>query len=210
VNRPLLVSGTKYCEISIPNRGLRMLVHFVADEPTKIPAIRAMLEPQHVVEPRLLGIGDKKIISNGVLMVDADLRRAAPIEQIKLVFQDLRCASEKLFVVQNYLHHMVAQALALGATAVVSRPREIVSKLAQIEVAQRATKANNVHGSSGISNGAAALLLCSRRYRKANRQRFRMPKTPHQRLSTGSSTTGLAYGLTTCAAIMRAPSGTAC
>jgi hypothetical protein len=133
-----------------------MLVHFVADESTKIPAIRAMLEPQHVVEPRLLGIGDKKIISNGVPMVDADLRRAAPVEQIKLVLQDLRCASEKLFVVQNYLHHMVAQALALGATAVVSRPREIVLKLAQIEVAQRVTKANIVNGSSGISNGAAA------------------------------------------------------
>jgi hypothetical protein len=63
-----------------------MLVHFVTDEQTKIPAIRAMLEPQHVVEPRLLGVGDKKIISNGVLMVDTDLRRAAGVKQIKLLF----------------------------------------------------------------------------------------------------------------------------
>jgi putative nucleotidyltransferase with HDIG domain len=133
-----------------------MLVHFVTDEPTKIPAIRAMLEPQHVVEPRLLGFSDKKIISNGVLMVDADLRRTAPVEEIKLVLQDLRCVSEKLFVVQNHLRHMVAQALALGATAVVSRPREIVSKLAQIEVAQRVAKADDVNGSSGIANGTAA------------------------------------------------------
>lgn len=83
MNPPLLVSENEYCEIGIPNRGLRMLVHFVTDEPTKIPAIRAMLEPQHVVEPRLLGSSDKKIISNGVLMVDADLRRTAPVDGVR-------------------------------------------------------------------------------------------------------------------------------
>jgi hypothetical protein len=71
-----------------------MLVHFVTDEPTKIPAIRALLEPQHVVEPRVLGVGDRQIVSSGVLMIDADLRKAAPVEQIKRVLQDLRCVSE--------------------------------------------------------------------------------------------------------------------
>jgi putative nucleotidyltransferase with HDIG domain len=133
-----------------------MLVHFITDEPTKIPAIRAMLEPQHEVEPQLLGVGDKQIISSGVLMVDADLRRAAPVEQIKIVLQDLRCVSEKLFVVQNHLHHVVAQAFALGATAVISRPREIISKLAQIEIAQRAAQADFANASPEITNGAAA------------------------------------------------------
>jgi putative nucleotidyltransferase with HDIG domain len=139
----------------MPDWGLRMLVHFVTDEPTKIPAIRALLEPQHVLEPRLLGMSDKKIISNGVLMVDADLRKGARVEQIKLLLRDLRCVSEKLFVVQNRLHHMTAQAFALGATAVVSRPREIVSKLAQFD-AQRAAEADTINGSSGIANSAAA------------------------------------------------------
>jgi hypothetical protein len=37
-----------------------MLVHFVTDEPTKIPAIRAMLEPQYDVQPQLLGPGNAK------------------------------------------------------------------------------------------------------------------------------------------------------
>jgi hypothetical protein len=46
-----------------------MLVHFVTDEPAKIPAIRAMLEPQYDVESQLLGTGSGKISSNGVLMV---------------------------------------------------------------------------------------------------------------------------------------------
>jgi putative nucleotidyltransferase with HDIG domain len=133
-----------------------MLVHFVTDEPTKIPAIRAILEPQYNVAPQLLGVGDTKITSNGVLMVDADLRKAVPVEQIKLVLQGLRHVSDRLFVVQSHLHHMVAQAFALGATAVVSRPREIISKLEQIEVAERAAQADSAKASSDITNSAAA------------------------------------------------------
>ena len=75
-----------------------MLVHFVTDEPAKIPAIRAMLEPRHRVVPQLLGGGDTQISSNGVLMVDADLRKTVRVEQI---LQELNRISEKLFVVQN-------------------------------------------------------------------------------------------------------------
>ncbi len=78
-----------------------MLVHFVTDEPAKIPAIRAMLEPRHRVVPQLLGGGDTQISSNGVLMVDADLRKTVRVEQIRLVLQELNRISEKLFVVQN-------------------------------------------------------------------------------------------------------------
>jgi putative nucleotidyltransferase with HDIG domain len=131
-----------------------MLIHFITDEPGKIPAIRAMLEPQYDVRTQLLGAGDTQIISNGVLAVDADLRKAVPVEQIKRILQNLPCVSEKLFVVQSHLHHMVAQAFALGATAVVSRLKEITPKLAQIEVAQRAAQAANA--SPEITRNAAS------------------------------------------------------
>jgi hypothetical protein len=50
--------------------GCEMLVHFVTDEPTKIPAIRAMLERRYHVVPQLLGGGDTQIGSNGVLRAD--------------------------------------------------------------------------------------------------------------------------------------------
>jgi putative nucleotidyltransferase with HDIG domain len=132
-----------------------MLVHFVTDEPSKIPAIRAMLEPQHHVVPRLLGVAAAAQISDGVLMVDADLRKHGPVEQVKLVVRSLRSVTEKLFVVQQHLHHMVAQAFALGATAVVSRPREIVTRLAEIEVAEKAARAWVADASPDIANGAA-------------------------------------------------------
>jgi putative nucleotidyltransferase with HDIG domain len=114
-----------------------MLVHFVTDEPTKIPAVRAMLEPRYQVVSHLLGAVDTQIGSDGVLMVDADLRRAVRVEQVGLALKQLGCIPEKLFVVGSHLNHMVAQAYALGATAVVSGPGEIVDKLAQIEVAQK-------------------------------------------------------------------------
>jgi putative nucleotidyltransferase with HDIG domain len=133
-----------------------MLVHFVTDEPTKIPAIRAMLEPRHHVVPQLLGGGDTQSSSNGVLMVDADLRKIVRVEQIRLVLQELNCIPEKLFVVQNHVRSIVAQAYALGATAVVSRPREIIFKLAQIEVAEKAAQTDLAITSPEITNSAAA------------------------------------------------------
>lgn len=133
-----------------------MLVHFVTDEPRKVPAICAMLEPQHHVVPQLLGGGDTEIRPNGVVMVDADLRKVVRVEQIKLVLRDLSCLSERLFVVEKHVHHMVAQAFALGATAVVSRPREIIFKLAQIQAAGKAALTDFAVTSREIADGAAA------------------------------------------------------
>jgi putative nucleotidyltransferase with HDIG domain len=135
--------------------GFQMLVHFVTDEPSKIPAVRAMLEPRYRVVSRLLGGGDVQTGSSGVLMVDADLRMPVRVEQIKLVLKELSCVSEKLFVVRDHLHHMVAQAFALGATAVVSRPAEIIVRLEQIEVA-KAAQANAAVASPEVAGSAAA------------------------------------------------------
>jgi putative nucleotidyltransferase with HDIG domain len=132
-----------------------MLVHFVTDEPGKIPAIRAMLEPRYRVAPRLLG-ADGTQIADGVLMVDADLREARRVDQIKLVLRELRSVTEKLFVVQSHIQHMVSQAYALGATSVVRNSREIVFKLAEIEVAERSAKTDFVVASPATADGAAA------------------------------------------------------
>src|SRR5271154_3701574 len=109
-----------------------MLVCYLTDEPGKIPAIRAMLEPHHHVVPRLLG--DRVAFgSDGVLMVDADLREMVRVEQVKRALTELNAITDKLFVVQKHLHHMVAQAYALGATSVVRSTCEIGPKLAEIE-----------------------------------------------------------------------------
>jgi len=51
-----------------------MLVHFVIDEPAKIPAVRAMLEPRFHVVPQLLGGNVTAIGTSHLLMIDAVLR----------------------------------------------------------------------------------------------------------------------------------------
>jgi putative nucleotidyltransferase with HDIG domain len=132
-----------------------MLVHFVTDEAAKIPAIRAMLEPQYRVAPQLLASGDTQIDPTGVLIVDADLRKADRVEQIRLVLRKLGCIPEKLFVVQNHVRCMVAQAYALGATAVISCPREIMVRLAQIDVAAKAAQTGATMISPAITDSAA-------------------------------------------------------
>ena len=115
-----------------------MLVHFITDEPTKLPAIRAMLEPRHEVVARLLGEGDAPVAPDGVLVVDVDLRQACRIDRLRLALQRLGGTCHRLFVVHNQAGTMAAQARALGATAVVSSAKDAVFKLAQIEEAQRA------------------------------------------------------------------------
>jgi putative nucleotidyltransferase with HDIG domain len=115
-----------------------MLVHFITDEPAKIPAIRLILEPRFQVVPRILGSDDARPVSAGVLMIDADLRKAVRVEQIRQLVQELGQFAEKLFVVKNSIRCLVAQAYALGATSVVSQPRDIMFELEQIDVARQA------------------------------------------------------------------------
>jgi HD-GYP domain-containing protein (c-di-GMP phosphodiesterase class II) len=133
-----------------------MLVYFVTDEPTKLPAIRAALEPQHAVVPWVLGGEGSGIRSHGVLMVDIDLRQMTRVDQLKFVLQDLAEIPEKLFVVHNLSRSMVAQAYALGATAVISRPKEAVLKVAQIEAAETAEKDGAVDPVVEMDEGVAA------------------------------------------------------
>jgi putative nucleotidyltransferase with HDIG domain len=149
-----------------------MLIHFVTDEPAKIPAIRAMLEPRHQVAPQLLGSGDTYLNPNSVLMVDADLRNAVRVEQIKLVLQDLSRVPQKLFVIQKHIRHLVAQAYALGATAVVSRPGEIMLKLAHIEATAKAGSADIAVPSPDITHSAAAFASMFAAIRSGERVRL--------------------------------------
>ncbi len=119
-----------------------MLVCYLTDEPGKIPAIRAALEPRFPVVPRVLG-QEPIFAPSGVLMVDADLRDGERVEQIKHVMSDLSAISEKLFVVHRHMHHLVAQAYALGATGVVHNVKQAASKLTQVEAAMRAAEAGS-------------------------------------------------------------------
>lgn len=144
------------CLKSTGHGSSRMLVYFVTDEPTKLPAVRAMLEPQHAVLPWVLGGDGTGIRSHGVLMVDIDLRQMARVDQLKFVLKDLSEISEKLFVVHNLSRSMVSQAYALGATAVISRPKEAILKVAEIEQAEKAAVDDAADPAPDMDGGVAA------------------------------------------------------
>jgi len=133
-----------------------MLVYFITDEPTKLPAIRAMLEPRYHVVPRLLGVSDPPASLHGVLMVDVDLRQMARVEQVRLALQQLSRIPEKVFVVHNRARSLVSQAYALGATVIVSRAMEAVAGLAQIEEAEKAAQGDLADPPSPTNDTAAA------------------------------------------------------
>ena len=133
-----------------------MLVYFVTDEPTKLPAVRAMLEPQHAVVPWVVGGDGTALRSHGVLMVDIDLRQMARVDQLKFILKDLAGIPEKLFVVHNLSRSMVAQAYALGATAVISRAKEAILKVAQIEAAETAEQDKAADPLPEMDEGVAA------------------------------------------------------
>lgn len=134
-----------------------MYVDFITDEFAKVASIQATLGPRHVIIPRLLGSGDTAIREDcSVLMCDADLLKLVSIQNIKQVLLKLNAIPDRLFVVPKHIYHLVAQARALGATSIVSRPREIVVELAQIEAAKRAALAGVAPAASGSGLGTAA------------------------------------------------------
>jgi putative nucleotidyltransferase with HDIG domain len=118
-----------------------MLVYFVTDEPAKLPAIRAMFEPHHAVVPWVLDSDGTGVRAHGVLMVDVDLRQMPRADKLKPILQELAAIPERLFVVPAHARSMIVQAYALGATAVISRAKEAMPKIAQIEYAEAAAEA---------------------------------------------------------------------
>ena len=77
---------------------------------------------------RLLHLGQEPIFApSGVLMIDADLREARRVEQIKKVMAELYAINERLFLLHRDLHQFVSQAYALGATGVVHSAKEAVT-----------------------------------------------------------------------------------
>jgi putative nucleotidyltransferase with HDIG domain len=168
-----------------------MLVHFVTDNANKIPGIRATLEPRHAVEAYVLE-GGEHALSNGVLLVDADLRRAFSVEQLKAIIRKLQCISERMFVIQGrQQHHMMTQAFALGATAVVSRPREIVMKLAQAELAQKALESGSAGEPSEVANSAACFSSMFSAIRKGKQITFSDAEKATSEVINGIKRSGL-------------------
>ena len=189
-----------------------MLVHFVTDEPAKIPAIRQVLEPRYRVVPQFLGSDGKQPASER----RAD-DRCRPAQGISCRTDPAARAGagsrpEKLFVVRNSIRPLVAQAYVLGATSVVSRPRDIMFELEQIDFAGE-PRANRDPATAPPEVTDSATAFASMFSAVASANRSDLPDAEQcdcRKSSTASGKTASARGLTTCGAITKARSSIAC
>jgi putative nucleotidyltransferase with HDIG domain len=96
-----------------------MAVHVIADTSARLAGVRGVLERKHVVTSELLrGIGIQR--SNvDALVIKADLRTIENICALKKVLTAMKRVEKRIFLVEDSAHLSIAQAYALGATAVL-------------------------------------------------------------------------------------------
>jgi putative nucleotidyltransferase with HDIG domain len=112
-----------------------MQIHVLADSPTKIQRIRSMLEPRHSVSSAVLGTTPPAGVTAASIVVDADLRNVANIEQIREAMPQVRGASHKVFIIDKSARATLVQAYSLGASSVIPSPldaRSLQHKLAML------------------------------------------------------------------------------
>jgi putative nucleotidyltransferase with HDIG domain len=133
-----------------------MAVHVIADTSARLAGVRAVLERKHVVTSELLrGLGVQR--SNvDALVVKADLRTIENICALKKVLAAMKRVEKRVFLVEDSAHLSIAQAYALGATAVISRAKEAMPKIAQIEYAEAAAESAASDPALDMDAGVAA------------------------------------------------------
>jgi putative nucleotidyltransferase with HDIG domain len=112
-----------------------MLIHLLAEKPSKAAPIRAIVEPVH----HLVQIGaDHKpnFTPDDVLLIDIDLRNETSVARVREFLRKAGKLRHKIFVVDKKSHSLIVQAHALEATATISRPLdrdELLSRLAALD-----------------------------------------------------------------------------
>ena len=94
-----------------------------------------MLEPRHTVSSAVLGKTPPAGVTAASIVVDADLRNVANIEQIRQAMPKVRGASHKVFIIDKSARATLVQAYSLGASSVIPSPldaRSLQHKLAML------------------------------------------------------------------------------
>lgn len=109
-----------------------MAIHAVADNSTRLAALRAILEPHFAVTSELLGGPTVQRSKIEALVVKADLRRIENICALKELLDSCNKVSKRIFLVDDAAHLYVAQAYALGASRVLLGPVNRTKLLAEL------------------------------------------------------------------------------
>jgi putative nucleotidyltransferase with HDIG domain len=136
-----------------------MRVHVVSDSITGLSAVRPLLEPHYAVVSELLGEAELRGDDIHAIIVDADLRVVDNISALRKLSGKLNRIPKRIFLIDRNARLSIAQAYALGATAVLINPVQKSSLLAKL--ADRSpVMAARIDSTCGAQEAAMAGAVC--------------------------------------------------
>jgi putative nucleotidyltransferase with HDIG domain len=137
-----------------------MLIHLLAEKPSKVAPIRAIVEPMHRLVP--IQLDDKtKFTPDDVVIVDFDLRNEASVTRVREFLRKAGKIRHKIFVVDKSSHPLIVQAHALEATATVFRPLDRDDLLRRLMALEITTPRNGSHAAPSGDPGDSAVIFAS-------------------------------------------------
>jgi putative nucleotidyltransferase with HDIG domain len=137
-----------------------MTVHVIADNASKISAIRGMIEQRHPVTSEMLGGAEIKRKGIEAIVVAADVAEVDNIAALKAVSGKLARIPKRIFLIDSKARIAIVQAYALGATDVLTNPvraAHLLTKLAPPEAAVVLSGEGSGGSVEAASAGAASI-----------------------------------------------------
>src|SRR5882724_6976012 len=133
-----------------------MLVHIVADDQKKISELRPLFGSQDRITSALLNDESSRPKECDALIVAVDLRNAESIAALKEVSATFHDTPRIIFAIDQKVRLLAAQAYALGATHVLSRPVYQPSLLAALHGSGKSKALSEDDDDQGGARGAAS------------------------------------------------------
>jgi putative nucleotidyltransferase with HDIG domain len=109
-----------------------MFVHLIADNPAKVPVLRAMLEQRHRVTSEILSSASIKPHGIDTAVVAVDVAAVNNIAALKEISEKLARVPKRVFLIDRRGRLAIVQAYALGATHVLTNPVQQAKLLATL------------------------------------------------------------------------------
>jgi putative nucleotidyltransferase with HDIG domain len=137
-----------------------MLIHLLAETPSKVAPIRAIVEPVHRLVP--IDTNHKQNFTpDDVLMIDFDLRSETSVARVREFLRKAGKLRHKIFVVDKKSHSLIVQAHALEATGTITRPLDRDEVLSRLSLFDIATPRNGRHEPLSTDLGNSAAIFAS-------------------------------------------------
>jgi putative nucleotidyltransferase with HDIG domain len=132
-----------------------MTVHVIADNASKISAVRGMIEQRHLVTSEMLEGAEIKRKGIEAVVVAADVADVDNIAALKAISSKLARIPKRIFLIDGKARIAIVQAYALGATDVLSNPVNAAHLLTKLAPPEAAVVLSG-EGSSGSVEAASA------------------------------------------------------